>query len=163
MYTKEVAQARYSGLVHETVPGFRMPDDVQVRRASEAFRLLADPTRVRILWALLQGDGPLLLEEPELSLHPDVISYLPQMLARVQSKSGRQVILSTHSPDLLRDRDVRPDEVLLLQPKSEGTVVRPASDFGEVVSLLDGGLPLAEAIVPLTRPAGIEQLSFFGD
>ncbi|HVL84873.1 MAG TPA: metalloregulator ArsR/SmtB family transcription factor [Pseudonocardia sp.] len=43
--------------MHETVPGFRMPDDVQVRRASEAFRLLADPTRVRILWALLQGES----------------------------------------------------------------------------------------------------------
>lgn len=116
-----------------------------------------------LLWALLQGDGPLLLEEPELSLHPDVISYVPQMLARVQAKSGRQVILSTHSPDLLRDRDIRADEVLLLQPRSEGTVVRSAADFQEVVALLDGGLPLSEAVVPLTRPRGVEQLALFGD
>lgn len=116
-----------------------------------------------LLWALLQGEGPLLLEEPELSLHSDVISYVPQMLARVQSKSGRQIILSTHSPDLLRDRDIRADEVLLLQPRSEGTVVRSAGDFGEVISLLDGGLPLSEAVVPLTRPRGVEQLALFGD
>jgi DNA-binding transcriptional ArsR family regulator len=42
--------------VHDSVPGFRMPDDQQVQRAAETFRLLADPTRVRILWALLQGE-----------------------------------------------------------------------------------------------------------
>ncbi|OLT21590.1 transcriptional regulator [Pseudonocardia sp. CNS-139] len=42
--------------MHESVPGFRMPDDAQVRRAAEAFRLLSDPTRVRILAALLQGE-----------------------------------------------------------------------------------------------------------
>lgn len=41
--------------VHDSVPGFRMPDDQQVQRAAETFRLLADPTRMRILWALLQG------------------------------------------------------------------------------------------------------------
>ena len=43
--------------MHENVPGFRMPDDAQVRRAADAFRLLSDPTRVRILWALLQGES----------------------------------------------------------------------------------------------------------
>jgi predicted ATPase len=116
-----------------------------------------------LLWAFLQGDGPLLLEEPELSLHPDVIRYVPQMLARVQSRTGRQVILSTHSPDLLRDRDIHPDEVLLLQPKAEGTTVRSAADFGEVVDLLDGGLPLADAVLPLTRPKNVQQLALFGD
>lgn len=116
-----------------------------------------------LLWALLQGEGPLLLEEPELSLHPDVIAYVPQMLARLQARSGRQIIVSTHSPDLLRDRDIRPQEVLLLQPKSEGTVVRSAADFGEVIDLLDGGVPIAEAVVPLTRPKGVGQLVLFGD
>lgn len=34
-----------------------MPDERQVERAVEAFRLLSDPTRVRILWALLQGES----------------------------------------------------------------------------------------------------------
>lgn len=33
-----------------------MPTDRDVRRAADTFRLLADPTRVRILWALLQGE-----------------------------------------------------------------------------------------------------------
>jgi DNA-binding transcriptional ArsR family regulator len=43
--------------VHNSVPGFRMPDDEQVQSAAETFRLLADPTRMRILWALLQGES----------------------------------------------------------------------------------------------------------
>ena len=34
-----------------------MPLDEQVHLAAEAFRLLADPTRIKILWALLQGES----------------------------------------------------------------------------------------------------------
>ena len=33
-----------------------MPPEAQVRAAADAFRLLADPTRIKILWALLQGE-----------------------------------------------------------------------------------------------------------
>jgi DNA-binding transcriptional ArsR family regulator len=42
--------------VHTSVPEFQMPDDEQVERAVDAFRLLGDPTRMKILWALLQGE-----------------------------------------------------------------------------------------------------------
>ncbi|WP_344883678.1 metalloregulator ArsR/SmtB family transcription factor [Allokutzneria multivorans] len=34
-----------------------MPADHDVRAATEAFRLLADPTRIKILWALYQGES----------------------------------------------------------------------------------------------------------
>lgn len=44
------------GRVHTSLPGFRMPDDEQVERAADAFRLLSDPTRMKIMWALLQGE-----------------------------------------------------------------------------------------------------------
>ena len=33
-----------------------MPDELLVERAAEAFRLLADPTRIKILWALAHGE-----------------------------------------------------------------------------------------------------------
>ena len=118
---------------------------------------------VGLLWALLQGDGTLLLEEPELSLHPDVISYVPQMFGRIQSRSGRQILVSTHSPDLLRDEDIDPREVLLLQPGPEGTNVRPASSYEDLVELLASGIPLGEAVLPLTRPSGVQQLALFGE
>lgn len=116
-----------------------------------------------LLWAVMEGGGPLLLEEPELSLHPEIVRFLPQMFARVQRKTGRQVILSTHSPDLLRDEGIGLDEVLLLRPSSEGTAANPASDFAEIPPLLDGGVTLGEAVIPKTRPEKAEQLTLFGD
>src|SRR5262249_39321083 len=33
-----------------------------------------------LLWAFLDGSGPILLEEPELSLHPEIVRYIPQMM-----------------------------------------------------------------------------------
>lgn len=116
-----------------------------------------------LLWATLEGVGPLLLEEPELSLHPDVVRFLPQMFARIQRRSGRQVLISTHSPDLLRDEGIGLNEVLLLQPGTEGTSVRAASEFAEIKALLEGGSSLAEAVIPRTRPERAQQLTFFGN
>ena len=116
-----------------------------------------------LLWVAMEGGGPLLLEEPELSLHPEIVRYLPQMFARVQRRTGRQIILSTHSPDLLRDEGIGLDEVLLLRPGSEGTEVAPAGAFQEIRDLLQGGMTLADAVIPKTRPPRAEQLALFGD
>ncbi|WP_410660530.1 ArsR/SmtB family transcription factor [Amycolatopsis sp. lyj-112] len=43
--------------MHESVPEFEMPTEEQVHLAAETFRLLADPTRIKVLWALLQGES----------------------------------------------------------------------------------------------------------
>lgn len=116
-----------------------------------------------LLWAIVEDGGPLLLEEPELSLHPEVVRFLPQMFARMQRRTGRQIMTSTHSTDLLRDDGIGLDEVLLLTPGPEGTVVRTAAHFREVKELLSGGSTLAEAVMPLTRPKNAQQLVLFGD
>jgi DNA-binding transcriptional ArsR family regulator len=42
--------------VHNTLPDFEMPTDEQVQLAADSFRLLSDPTRIKILWALLHGE-----------------------------------------------------------------------------------------------------------
>jgi len=114
-----------------------------------------------LLWSILDGTGPLLLEEPELSLHPGVIRYLPQMFARIQQRSKRQILVSTHSSELLQDSGIGLDEVLLLRPTQEGTEVKPATYFKEIPELLAGGLTLADAILPLTQPEKAEQLALF--
>jgi predicted ATPase len=116
-----------------------------------------------LLWVAMDKEGPLLLEEPELSLHPEVVRVLPQMLARVQRRTGRQIFLSTHSPDLLRDEGIGLDEVLLLVPGSEGTEVTTAGSRREIRDLLDGGLSLADIVIPRTRPERANQLALFGD
>lgn len=116
-----------------------------------------------LLWVALEGGGPLLLEEPELSLHPEIVRFLPQMFARAQSRTGQQVIVSTHSTDLLADEGIGLDEVLLLKPSPDGTSVQLASAFEEICFLLKGGSTLAEAIIPKTRPDNPEQLPFFAE
>jgi predicted ATP-dependent endonuclease of OLD family len=110
----------------------------------------------------LDGSGPLLLEEPELSLHPEVIRYIPQMFARIQRRSGRQIIATTHSTELLRE-GVGMNEVVLLEPSQEGTAARPAGELADVRELLEGGINIADIVMPRTRPAQAEQLSFFAD
>ncbi len=115
-----------------------------------------------LLWSVLDGSGPLLLEEPEMSLHPEVVRYIPQMLARMQQRTGRQVMISSHSSDLLRDDGIGLDEVLLLRPAAEGTGVQPAGSNAETKLLLEAGAMLDEIIIPRTRPTSPEQLSLFG-
>jgi DNA-binding transcriptional ArsR family regulator len=43
--------------MHASLPEFEMPTEEQVHLAAESFRLLADPTRIKVLWALLQGES----------------------------------------------------------------------------------------------------------
>lgn len=116
---------------------------------------------VGLLWALLDGSGPLLLEEPELSLHPEIVRFIPQMFARIQKKQKRQIIVSTHSADLLRDSGVGLDEVFLMIPQIEGTVVKSAKILTQAETLLKGGLTLDEIVIPHTRPEHAQQLSLF--
>jgi predicted ATPase len=116
-----------------------------------------------LLWAVLDGRGPLLLEEPELSLHPEVVRHIPQLFARIQRHTGRQIIVSTHSADLLHDDAIGINEVFLLQPGREGSEVSAASALGEIQTLLGGGVPLPEIIMPRTKPENTEQLPLFGE
>src|SRR6478672_13808439 len=43
--------------MHEDLPELSMPTNEQVHLAAESFRMLADPTRIKLLWALLQGES----------------------------------------------------------------------------------------------------------
>jgi predicted ATPase len=116
-----------------------------------------------LLWAAMDGTGPLLIEEPELSLHPEIVRYLPQIFARIARRTGRQIFVSTHSPELLRDDGIGLDEVLLLSPGREGTSVQPAGAYDEIRKLLERGFSMSEAVIPKTRPEHAEQLLLFGD
>lgn len=70
-----------------------------------------------------------MLEEPELSLHAGVVRHIPAMMARAGRKAGRQIILSTHSRELLLDKGIGAEEVVLLVPSQEATqAVLAASD-----------------------------------
>jgi DNA-binding transcriptional ArsR family regulator len=65
--------------VHESATEFEMPPERQVRAAADAFRLLADPTRIKILWALLQG-------EASVTNLADVVAAAPTAVSQHLSK-----------------------------------------------------------------------------
>jgi len=111
-----------------------------------------------LLWSVLDGTGPLLLEEPELSLHEAVVRHLPAMMWKATRNSRRQVLVSTHSAALLSDRTIAPEEVLLLRPTNEDTSVSVAACSDEVRALLEGGMSIGEAVLPRVAPARPEQL-----
>jgi len=117
---------------------------------------------IGLLWTLLEGDALLLLEEPELSLHAEIVRKLPTLIWRLQQARGRQAIVSSHSAELFGDRGIRPDEVAMLRPLgSEGTVVELASSKKEIAALLEGGMSIAEAVLPMTAPKNAQQLLLF--
>lgn len=113
-----------------------------------------------LLWSLFEGIGPLLLEEPEISLHSEVVRHLPQMIERINKsrKIKRQVIISTHSEDLLGDKGIAAEEVLRLQPSKDGTQVIEALESEK--AMIRAGLSVAEVILPKSAPKDIAQLAF---
>lgn len=113
-----------------------------------------------LFWALAESGGPLLLEEPELSLHDALVSRLATLMARMNRKSGRQVLVTTHSAALLGDKGIDLAEVYLLVPGEEGTNVLCAADLDDVRSLVEGDLTPGEAIMPRAAPKDVHQLSF---
>lgn len=111
---------------------------------------------IALLWSLLEGDGLLLLEEPELSLNAAIIRALPALIYRLQGKRKQQVLVSTHSVDLLSDPGIGGEEILILTPTGEGTRVDVASAIQEVRDLLENGFTAAEAVIPRTAPDGAQ-------
>lgn len=116
---------------------------------------------IGLLWSLLESDSLLLLEEPELSLNSGIVRKIPALIHRIQRQRKRQIVISTHSADLLSDIGIGGEEVLLLTPSVEGTRVEQASSIEEVRLMLEGGMSIADAALPRTMPPRVDQLDLF--
>lgn len=114
---------------------------------------------IGLFWALLEGDGLLLLEEPELSLNGAIVSKMPALIYKLQKHKKRQVILTSHSIELLQDRGISLEEIVILEPSGEGTHVSLASSKEEIKNMLEGGMTPGDIILPQTKPKDIDQLS----
>lgn len=114
------------------------------------------------LWSLLDGTGPLLLEEPELSLHPGVVRNLVSVCASLLGDSERQLFISTHSIELLSDESIAPEEVVMLIPGKQGTEILVASDDEQIRALLEGGLTIGDTVFPATDPPNSSLLPIAG-
>jgi predicted ATPase len=115
-----------------------------------------------LLWAAGEKEpGPLLLEEPELSLHDAIVEQLVPMLTRMQKRSGRQLLITTHSEVLLNAPGIGLHEVHRLIPTGDGTSVQVGVDDPEMRLLVAEGLNIGSAIMPKARPTDVDQLSLF--
>lgn len=116
---------------------------------------------IGLLWTIISAPatgGVLLLEEPELSLNAAVVRRLASLLARAQRGTGMQVILSTHSPELLDDEGIRPEEVLVLQVTNDATVANLLSEIPEAEAQISAELPLSEVVEELINPGDLSGL-----
>ena len=106
---------------------------------------------IGLFWSLLERGGPLLLEEPEISLNRDIVYRLAGLIYRlsvpVRRRRGderhserRQVILTTHSPDLLCDQGIGSREVIVITPGRAGSVVRLLDDDPGKRKVLEAGV-----------------------
>ncbi len=117
---------------------------------------------IGLLWALQDGQGLLLLEEPELSLHESVVAQIPLLIDRVlrdrrKKASSRQVIVSTHSEALLHR--VADALVLLIEPGENGSTIREPTE--EEKRQMEHGLTPAEVLLPKTCPPQVDQIALF--
>ena len=115
---------------------------------------------IGLLWSLITGNGILLLEEPELSLHTAIVEQLPQLFYSVLRKKKRQLIITTHSAELLSNKGISLSEILLLKADNEGTKAIQAHNHKEIEALLNGNLTPAEAVFPFTKPEMNQGLLF---
>ncbi len=115
---------------------------------------------IGFMWALLDGQESILLEEPELYLHSAIVKQLPEFIFKLQRRKGRirQVLISTHSYDILNNEGIGGEETLVLITTKEGTVIRQAMDLDDVKSYLRAGLTIAEAVIPKVAPANIHHI-----
>lgn len=115
---------------------------------------------IGLLWALQYGTKPVLLEEPELSLHPEIVKRLYTIISRLQknSKRKRQVILTTHSHDFLADQAIQADEVILLESMDGFTNAQNIDSDNDLKLLLKNGFNVAELVLPKAAPKDIKKI-----
>jgi predicted ATPase len=116
---------------------------------------------IGFLFALLDFNSVILLEEPEINLHTEIIKRLPEFISKIQRsrKPARQVVITTHSYEMLSGKGVGMNEVLVLNPSKEGTTITTAADMKGVKQTIAAGFSVADAVVPLTKPEDVEQLT----
>ncbi len=108
------------------------------------------------LFAEAPRESLLLLDEPEVSLHPWPIAVFARAVYRACNERACQVMIATHSPVLLSQFAAQ--EILTASLVDGQTRLRRVSDMTEIGDLLEqyavGSLYMAEAIAPQSKPEG---------
>lgn len=124
-------------------------------------KLFSDGTLrlIGFLFAMLDGVGIILLEEPESNLHSGIVAQIPEFVARMQRNKKRQVVITTHSFEILSNKGISTNELIVLKNSPEGTIAQNGMDVQEVKDLMEAGLTAADATLPMTAPETVEQIN----
>ena len=68
------------------------------------------------------------IEEPESALHPAAVGVLLDALREAADKT--QIIITSHSPDLLDDKDLDPESILAVEARNGTTVIADIDEAG---------------------------------
>jgi hypothetical protein len=114
---------------------------------------------IGFLFAMLDGNGIILLEEPEINLNSGVVEQLPEFIARMQRNKKRQVLVTTHSYDMLSSVGIGTAEVAVLETSPEGTKVSPLSEIPSLQAAVDAGFSIADAAIPAIKPSTANEMN----
>jgi predicted ATPase len=145
-----ITKKRLLELLSEVAPGFTdveiIPEGGQLRlyltegdRNVPAHRLSDGTLRYLALLAILLDPGPaklVLIEEPELGLHPDVLPGLRDML--VEASSRFQLIVTTHSTQLVDAMTDHAGAVVVCE-KDAGTSRMTRLEVGQIAGWREFG------------------------
>lgn len=134
---------RYAGMAFEQ----RTPMEVSAlfleKDRRDPLRATATPDgylQMLLVLTLLFGNPQVqpslvLLDEPDLSLHPWALFVLTEAIELATKEWKRQVLIATHSPVLISQ--FSEDQLFLLMPGGSGTTVQRVSEMTENRDLLD--------------------------
>lgn len=157
------ARTTFYNLVRDLLPFIeditveKLPDKSLLARVREVYSgerflpasVISEGTinAVALITALYFDSKPLVvIEEPERSLHPYLISKVIDMMRDVSERLGKQVIVTTHNPEVVRYAGI--DNILLVHRDEEGfsKISRPA-EMEEVGVFLEKEMGVEELFV----------------
>ena len=111
------------------------------------------------LATLPRATSIVLIEEPETFLQASVVRSLPSLLAEIAMNRDVQMIISTHSPELIDSELVLPSQVLVLRSENGETTGELLSQSNDprIKAVVSSGLPKSggiDAVNGRTIPLG---------
>ena len=100
------------------------------------------------LATLPRDTSVVLIEEPETFLQASVVRSLPSLLAEVAMNRDVQMVISTHSPELIDSELVLPSQVLVLRSENGETMGELLSQSNDprIKAVVSAGLPKSQGI-----------------
>ena len=100
------------------------------------------------LATLPRDTSVVLIEEPETCLQASVVRSLPSLLAEVAMNRDVQMVISTHSPELIDSELVLPSQVLVLRSENGETMGELLSQSNDprIKAVVSAGLPKSQGI-----------------